>query len=303
MIPTRMPIVAKVPIVTFGLAQCNPPYYRNIVMRIHFSSAVTIFVTLLFISGTVGCRSNGGPWYHPKSYAFTNPFAKDNQAPPYSPSTQANTKPSLDSHPNISNPPGGFSDESSLYANRSGSYNGTSSASSSDHGGYPSPVTVASQGTSNPYGGYSIAEPSPYPPTYAGGQPSATNAAAHQYQYQYPSEATQPGNPMPYNYNEYPAGTQYQATSAVSYPPTTLNSTSPDNYGSTNPAMGNYAPFGAPSQNDPYTAAIQSQSQPPAPPAGSYYNQPATPAPYHTSEGVPAGTPYQPYQPSSGYSY
>ena len=259
-------------------------------MRIHVSSTVTILVTLLFVSGTVGCHSNGGAWYSPKSYSWSNPFVKSSQAPPYAPEALANTKPSLDASPNVGIPPGGYTDGLNAYASRSGSQNTTSSGYAPDQGGYPSPI--ASQGATSPYGGYSVAEPSPYPPTYAGGQPLATNAAATQ-QYQYPAEMApqmaQQGNPMPYGYSDYAAGAQYQATSAVSHPSATPNYD--NNYGGANPAMngGNYAPFGATPQNDPYAAANIQQSIPAA----------------YTNDAVPVATPYQPYQPSpsGGYSY
>jgi len=258
-------------------------------MRIHFSSAITILVALLFISGTVGCRSNGGAWYNPKSYSWTNPFVKGNMAPPYAPEALANTKPSLDASPNISTPQGGYTDESSFYASRSGALSGTPSGYSPDQGGYQG--TVASQAL-NPYGGYSIAEPSPYPPTYAGGQPSATVATTPQ-QYQYSAEMaqqmTQQGNPMPYGYSDYPAGAQYQPTNAVSYPSATPGYDNNYNYGGANPAVnaGSYAPFGAaPPQNDPYATAIQQ----------------TTPVSY-TNGSTPTATPYQPYQPTGGHSY
>jgi hypothetical protein len=271
-------------------------------MRTHFSSAVAIVVTLLFVLGTVGCRSNGGPWYNPKSYSWSQPFAKDSQAPPYSPDALANKKPSLEASPNVSVPQGGYTDESSLHSNRSIPQGGTPGGYPLDQGGYHSPVA------SNTYGGYSVAEPSPYPPTYAGGQPSAANAAA--YQYQYPSEVPQMAqqgnqNQMPYGYSDYaagtPAGTQYHPTSAVSYTQATPNYPSVDN-GTPNPAMtgGNYAPFSAAlPQNDPYVAAMQQPA--PVTPTGGYYDQSA-PAPY-TNGGVPVATPYQPYQPTGGYSY
>ena len=265
-------------------------------MRIHFSSVVTIFVMLLFISGTVGCRSNGGAWYNPKSYTWTNPFAKDNQAPPYMPDSFANANklPSLDSQPNISNPPGGYSNESSLYSSRSGSHSG-------DMGGYSPDQGYQNSGSSpNPYGGYSIAEPSPYPPAYAERQPSGTNGP-------YQTETAQYGNPMPYGGNVYP-GTEYHATSATSVNPNTHNyppamhSTSVDNYG-VDP-MGNYAPFGTMSPNDPYAAVQQPSTVPPV----GFGDQPAH-APYpnqnpYPNGGVPVASPYPPYPPSTGgYNY
>ena len=182
----RVPIVTittvdalHIKFVALNRRNATPPFITGKrVMRVHFSTFVTIFVALLFVAGTVGCLSNGGTWYNPKSYTWTKPFGKDSQAPPYTPDALANPKPSLDSHPNIDRPAGGYSDESSLQANRSAAQSGPSSGYSHDQGGYQNTVAT------NPYGSYSVAEPSPYPPTYASGQPTVASTAPQQYQYQ-----------------------------------------------------------------------------------------------------------------------
>ena len=262
-------------------------------MRNHFSTAVTVFVASLFVLGTTGCRSNGGPWYNPTSYTWIKPSDKGSQAPPFAPEAFANPKPALEAQPNIESPMGGYSDGASLYSNRSVAQSGVQNSYPLDQGGYHSPVASNSYG-----GGYSVAEPSPYPPPYASGQPSAM---ASPQQYQYPAEMAQQANPMPYG-SDYSAGAQYPHTNVVSPYPTAASSQAAPNYGTSvsdpygnaNPAMGgNYAPFGAVPQNDPYAAT---QQQAPAP-----YG---TPSPY-ANEGVPVATPYQPYQPSpsGGYNY
>ena len=258
-------------------------------MRTHLSTVAAIFVALLFVSGTVGCRSNGGPWYNPTSYTWMKPsFAKDNQAPPFAPEAFANKKPSLDAQPNVDRPIGGYSDEPSFHASHSSSsLSSPSSNYPNEQSSYHNPVA------SNVYGGYTVAEPSPYP-SYVGGQPSPM--ATSPQQYQYPAEMAQQGNP----YGDYATGAQYPQTNVV-YPSATPNQATPnygtpsvDPYGGANPAMtsGNYAPFGAAPQNDPY-AAMQQQQAPAA------Y---AAPSPY-ANEGVPVASPYQPYQPTGTYSY
>ena len=257
-------------------------------MRTHLSTVAAIFVALLFVSGTVGCRSNGGPWYNPTSYTWMKPsFAKDNQAPPYSPEAFVNKKPALEGQPHIERPMGGYSDEPSFQASRSSSLSSPSNNYPIEQSSYHNPVA------SNTYGGYTVAEPSSYPPPYdygSGPQPM-------QQQYQYPAEMAQQGNP----YGDYTTGAQYPQTSAV-YPSATPNQATPnygtpavDPYGNANPAMtsGNYVPFGASPQNDPYAAMQQQQQAPAAYPA---------PSPY-ANEGVPVASPYQPYQPAGAYSY
>ena len=280
-------------------------------MRLHFSSAVTIFVTLLFVSGTVGCRSNGGPWYNPKSYTWTSPLTKNTEAPLYSSGAQASTKPSLDSHPNISTPQGGYSDESNFQTNRAGSYGGTTGGYSSGQDMSQS-QTASSQSPPNMYNTYSVAEPSPYPPTYTEGQLAATNGTApapyHQQQYQYPAETIQYSDQTPYSATgspvAYPTSAyEYQAGSAVINYSQAPNYGTVDNYGSVNPSMtsGNYAPSVATNQNDPYTMMQQQPTS--ASPIGYGYDQLSpTPSPY-TGGGVPVASPYQPYQPSGGYNY
>ncbi len=81
-------------------------------MRTRIKSIVTAFVLLSLVSGAIGCRSNGGPWYNPKTYAFHNPFGKD-EAPLYGSegTSQANTRPSIGEQPNVNTPPGGYTNK------------------------------------------------------------------------------------------------------------------------------------------------------------------------------------------------
>jgi hypothetical protein len=173
-------------------------------MQVHFSFTVTIFVALLFISGTVGCRiNNDGPWYNPKTYAFTNPFAKkESEAPPF---TAGTNKPSLGALPDIDVAPGGYTDGS--FAHRTGSSGGTTvSTTPPAHWGQQNPVTP--QGQSHPFGGYTVAEPSQYNPydiapsssLHSGQSVTPHSPFPQQSQYHYQPEAMyQAGDPM-YNY-------------------------------------------------------------------------------------------------------
>jgi hypothetical protein len=278
-------------------------------MQIHFSPIATVFVALLFLSGTVGCRSNGGDWYNPKSYAFTNPFAnmsnpfaKDNQAPPFSPDSVANAKPSTDSQPNVSVPKGGYTDET--YANRAGSAGMTASNSAPAQWGQQSPM--AQQGSPNALGGYTDPEPSQYAPysDYArhNATPASSQYAPSQNPYLYQPEAGQHANSQTPSGNDY-MQPNYQATSvhAAQQPASGIQTGA---YGAP-VQQGSYAPFGTAPQADPYTA-----TQYPGVPAQSPvlgYEQSAPSAPVglgYPSEYAPATSPYQ-YQPPAiggGYS-
>ena len=280
-------------------------------MRVNFSYVVTVFVALSFVSGIVGCQSNGGPWYNPKSYSLANPFSNKENAPPYSPSALAN-KPSVDAQPNVNTPPGGYTDKA--FANRSGSPGGTVSTSPPEHWSQQSPMV--SQGSPNPYGGYTVPEPSQYLPYDGQGSASPYHYAAPQQQnpspYQYsPETVQQAGSSMP---NSMPYGVDYASGGVPGgYQPTASHvSTSNSNYGM-NPPPGGY-PLGGIPQNDPYTVGLQQPQQAGAvqqpQPGFSVYDQ-SVPASYQgentSATAYPQQQPYyQPYQPptaGSGHNY
>ncbi len=81
-------------------------------MRTRIQTIVTAFVLLSLVSGAIGCRSNGGPWYHPKTYSFHNPFGAK-EAPLFGAdeSAQANARPSMGEQPNVNTPPGGYTNK------------------------------------------------------------------------------------------------------------------------------------------------------------------------------------------------
>ena len=276
-------------------------------MRANISTTAAVFAALLFVSGTVGCRSNGGDWYNPKSYAFTNPFAnmnnpfaKDNQAPPFSSDSSANSKPSTTSQPNVGIPPGGYTDEA--YANRAGSATMTASHSMPAHWEQPNPM--AQHGSSNSLSGYSDPEPSQYA-SYS--DYARQNAASAPYQhapnsnpYLYQPEAAQQANSQVHYGNDY-MQPSYQATSAYAAQPQ-ANGVPTGAYGTT-VQPGSYAPFGAVPQVDPYATAqysgVPTSSSVPG------YEQPA-PGPHvglgYPGEYVPTTSPYQPPAIGGGYN-
>lgn len=288
-------------------------------MRVHFLSITAILVAFLFVSGAVGCKSNGGDWYKPTSYSFVNPFAKEEADSPRSPTAFANnSKPSLNDQPNLRTPDGGYSTGSNLADAGSGSRAGTSVNSPLDSWGQANPM--ASQTPPSHLGGYSsVAEPS-YLPSYGMEGQIAGNPYGNQYgnvaapqQSMAHQQGAQQSQPL-YHHDPYNAVPQYgQNAPAQNMPYGTsdyLQTSATSNIHQSQPTQqiptniygaeqqGNYAPFGTLSQTDPYGI---NQQQPTMVPSG-YETQPAT-NPYggYPGEGVQVASPYptqsQPYQP------
>jgi len=279
-------------------------------MRVHFSSIVTILLALLLVSGTVGCRSNGGPWYNPTTYSFASPSGKGRPASPYS-SSVANQKPSLDAQPNISAPHGGYTDNASFAASPASS-GGTVSNTPPAHWAQHNPVPQ--QNVPNSYSSYTVADPSQYSPqTYTeayGGQsvPAPTSTYPYvatqgqQSPYQYSPEPVQQAHSypaMPYGEQQH-AQTAYQTTSAYQQQP--MYNAPVGTFGAANQPS-QYGSQGTMPPNDPY-AGMQQPST--VPPSGFGQEQPVSPSYAYPSEGVSVAFPYQSYQPpvaSGTHSY
>ena len=184
-------------------------------MRVHFPSIAAIVVALLFVSGTVGCRNHGGNWYDPRSYSFVNPFDRDGQSS-RSTDTFANARPSLGAHPDISIPPGGYSDASSL-AGRSGTTTSPLGGQASEPWGQQH--QMGSHTPPNHLGGFTVAEPS-HLPTYtpsqghmmAGQQPfgSPHNHMAAVPQQHMPHQHASPHNQFQQDIGQHHMGHQQQ---------------------------------------------------------------------------------------------
>ncbi|MDR3181769.1 MAG: hypothetical protein LBT89_02435 [Planctomycetaceae bacterium] len=230
---------------------------RDSFMRFHSSTIVMLLVTAAFVGSSIGCRSNGGPWYNPKSYTWTKPFEnkpgypenKRNEA------ALANTKPSLGSQPSVSAPPSGYT---------AGNY---SAANKEDARFHQTGDTLPPSAYSTPQAPdssklASAAAPSPAGTNYYG-ESAAPAGSPNNYTYN-------PGNPVAQTSaaNYYPPANSpaYQPTSAqvpAAYPPNSGYNAAPvpvDN--------GNYAPFAAPGENASVYAAQQQ-----APAAPYYGNQ------------------------------
>jgi len=279
-------------------------------MRIHLLPLATACLALLF---TVGCQSNGGPWYNPATYSFGNPFSKSDHS--RSPNALANTKPSLDAQPNINAPHGGYTDGSALTHRLGGSSGTATSTTPPSHWGEQN--TMVSQGPANYHGGYTDPVPSQYPPSYLdtpGGQgtvPVSYNQYLHTSQqspspyqtaqgiYQSAPDTGQYGN-NPMSYNE--AGGYPMSQGGIQQPVGGFPNNAPvDNFGAHSPHPSSY---GGVSQSDPYAAFHQPVQQPST---GFDYNQPVQ-APHPgfpgdaTSTASPGG--YQPFPPpASGGVY
>ncbi|MGL6225647.1 MAG: hypothetical protein ACRC10_03365 [Thermoguttaceae bacterium] len=170
----------------------------------------------------LGCRSNGGPWYKPSSYAFNNPFNK-NKAGLYDEESRFadNTPASLPREgmrPNVSTPPGGYTEQRpSQYAASSGVPNT----------GVPSAVGMSNTQVTTPQVAYNGVPNQSYPgqntPYNAQQQPNYQQQQPAYQPQSYPQSGTQPyqqgGQPVQQptqdttSYSQYPPGS-YQGTTA-----------------------------------------------------------------------------------------
>ena len=272
-------------------------------MRVHFSFILTLFVALLFVSGTVGCRSNGGAWYNPTTYSFVNPFSNaspGNSAPLYASGGQ-NPMPSLDAIPNVDSPPGGYT--GGTLANRNGT-TGTVSSTPPEH--------WATQTSPNPYGGYTDPQPSQYSPyssepynVQQGVSPSPYQYAPQGQNPQFSSVPSQYQNMMAYE--STPPG-QYQLTNGVNLNGNPQQPVQNTQYETLQSPYDPYA--GNPYTGNPGNPQMIPQQQSP-PPAGGYNYGETTPSPYGTPPSQPSyaeggmslATPPQSYQPQAGGGY
>ena len=261
-------------------------------MRVQFSSVVAIFIALLFVSGTVGCRSNGGDWYNPNTYSWTNPFARDGQDSPRPSNTFANTKPSLDAHPtNISIPPGGYSDGAASIANRSVSPEGVSGSSATDPWGRQNPVASNTPPSHlSGQSGYTVAEPSSFPPAYITGMVGNHSVAAtHQQQQHIPQHSQFPQemahhHMMPYGPSDYVQTGFHQPVNHASAHQHPVHHAPMGTHGGGMDSQGNYAPFGTLPQNNSFGAIQQPVA---VPPTGFGFEQHSMQAPHaHHQSGL-----------------
>jgi hypothetical protein len=263
------------------------------------TTIVTVLAVLSLVSGAVGCRSNGsGPWYQPNSYTWGNPFktAENSTAPRHDYQQADNTKPSLGAQPSVTAPPSGYtskeSEDARFHPNTTQNTYGISANQESS-------MVASAQSPAPSYGsGYSAADSASYRPSYGSGDLTQNTAQNNTPNYQYQGSAAQP--------SVYPPASNYQETSATTYPTTPSYSNQP--YGNNavtqtaaqTPAapQGNYAPFGTPAQETNPLYGNQSSpttgygAQPQS--TSVYGNQSATPAPYGTTEPA-AGTPNYSY--------
>ncbi|MDR0869970.1 MAG: hypothetical protein LBN39_04175 [Planctomycetaceae bacterium] len=229
-----------------------------------------VLVVLSLVSGAVGCKSNGGPWYKPNTYAFYNPFngkdAMDSEG-----SAHASIKPSLDSQPNVNVPPGGYTsqdDEAKYYAGRTEGNKTVVPQYGTTNFGTTDSRVASTQSPSNPLPNSYLPAETPYSPYGpADGINAVPAAAAYQpTSYYDAAPAVQPPAAYP--------GTGIQGVNPAAVP-----------YGA--------APAAAPQNNySPYNSAPAVNPAAPAAPASSVpvYGQPVSANNY----GVPTATPNNP---------
>lgn len=248
-------------------------------MRTQTQSIVAAIVLLSLVSGAVGCRSNGtGPWYHPKTYSWHNPF-KESEAPAFKGegAEQANKKPSMEATPNVSTPPGGYANPGKESGFLAGSQQkavqtqyGHGAGSETNHAAQASPYSVPEAMTVASVPAPAVSSPEPYNPYAAAVDTNSVAATPGAYQQTRYYEQQQPvANPM----TASPAPMAPMADNA--------------------PVYGN--PYGAPSNPAPMNQSAQPAQSPyaPMPTASPYGNT-------QTTYGVPASTPYNVDQPLPG---
>lgn len=282
---------------------------KEVNMPIRKKSIVAALMCFLLVFGVIGCRSNGGTWYNPKSYTWYNPF-KSNEAPAFDPEGTAHVtpKPSLGAQPNVTTPPGGYTskeDEARFFA-------GKSKDSSS--------VVVPQYGASLPADGNRVAAanppastPSGYSPNnyayspYGSANAAPNNRPATEYQatptgyqqtnfhYEQPTTNTLPNQSNVYsgaglqdNGTVTPQGYQPSYTTA---PPTTSYAVP------NNSPVANYSPYGTPENPTYNTQPTTYNSQQTLP----VYNNSTQPIPPPNNYGVPTATPYN-IDPAAGFT-
>ncbi|MCL2005656.1 MAG: hypothetical protein FWG73_05770 [Planctomycetaceae bacterium] len=305
-------------------------------MRTHYTFIFTVLTALFLVSGTSGCKSNGGAWYNPTSYSISNPFskdtyAKDNLAPLFNSSDNlANAKPSLNAQANIDTPHGGYSNRTA----DTGS--GTASLTPLDHWGHGTnahqgqmTAQQSMQGTvaSSMHGsGLPGLQNNQFIAEHPQHSPHGDMYSAHQQhqgsfggmhspvqQAQMP-HSQMPGHTQGHNTMQYQPEFAQQADPSMPFPyhPTAFhpqtNAMNAGTMGQPGQTVPHGSPFGAvPPQADPFAVA----QHPPG--FGHPPMAPAQPQPYQdippqvpqqafgAGDGFSTPSPYQPYSlPSSG---
>ena len=243
-------------------------------MQVHFSFAAAVMTLLLIMPGTIGCRSNGGPWYKPDTYAFVNPFDKEamnrgGTAPPFGADVAANLKPSLDAQPNISPPLGGYTAEGNPLAALS------MGGSTQPPEAWGAQNLMSHQGAvphQGPPGGYSVPEPSHYSPSDI-----------------YVTHGSAPHQGAPYQ--DSPQSGSWQYHEPVHQASNTLSQTSHQPTALQQPA---HVPMGGvPMGGAPNAWEVPGQQSPHQSPFGGVMSSPPSPSPQDAFGGsaVPSGFP------------
>ncbi|MDR0704712.1 MAG: hypothetical protein LBF88_06940 [Planctomycetaceae bacterium] len=284
-------------------------------MRIRRESFFATLVCFSLLFGVIGCRSNGGAWYNPKSYTWHNPF-KSNEAPSFEAegTAHATPKPSLGAQPNLTPPPGGYTskeDEARFFAG-----NGKKESNSvvvpqygvgtlSNDGNrlasanVPTTPTTSYAPMDHPYTGPQ-ATPTHYQPTnyYYYADPS-TRAIPSNQPGVYPGAGYQ-GSGLPENGAAPP---DYQQpsynTTQPSYnntTPITPTPTPTTSYAAPNP-QANYSPFGTQENTATTPTGSGYGAQPTTP---TYSTQPVPPL--TNNYGVPTATPPYNTDPATGFT-
>ncbi|MDR2116958.1 MAG: hypothetical protein LBP87_11325 [Planctomycetaceae bacterium] len=282
-------------------------------------SIVATLMCFLLVFGAIGCRSNGGSWYNPKSYTWYNPF-KSNEAPPFDAEGTAHVtpKPNLSAQPNVTTPPGGYTskeDEARFFAGKS-KENGSMvvpqyGASLPAEGNRiasanvpPVSTTPSYAPTNQPYSPYGVTGNGANNGLTAEYQATPTRYQQTNYHYEQPTSTPASNQPNVY------AGSGFQENGNITpqvYQPSYTPSTTPTNsYATPNPQLANnYSAYGTPENpinyNTQPTLPVYNNTTQTVPPP-SNYAVPTTPHNTDPTAGFTANpSNYQPTTPPTGF--
>jgi hypothetical protein len=294
---------------------------KEINMRIRRKSFFVTLVCFSLVFGVVGCRSNGGAWYNPKSYTWHNPF-KSNEAPSFDAdgAAHATIKPSLGAHPSVTPPPGGYTskeDEARFFAGNGKKESnsivipqygaGTLPADGNRLASANVPTTLTTSGyipTDQSHSAYGSANNSL---ATSGPQATPTHYQPTNYHPDQPTTAIPSNQPGVYPGSGY-QGAGLPETGVAAPPvyqpsynttPTTPNSVT--SYAVPNPQAVNYSPFGVQENTTVTTPTGGYGAQPqPTPTVPNYSPQQPFP-PLTNNYGAPTAVPYN-ANPAAGFT-
>ena len=218
-------------------------------MRTRNYSFVTPLLLLSLVCGTIGCTSNGGPWYKTNSYSWQNPFKSKGDTVS---DRTATAKPSIGVQPNVTAPLGGYGDpsrEAEFQASKpekqvQPQYGNTITGGATPTGNRVAMSEAPAYG-GNTSAGYTYPDPGVHPNQYS----SNTGVMTPQ---MYPQTSIQQPTYSPNYPSAGPNPADYAAPS---------NGLAPPAYPPSTPSAG-YSPFAAPGYDAPPQQGVAAPATP-----------------------------------------